>query len=341
MPDAAPTRAGVADVPAPAGTDDSWAFRRSLRDLAALLALPAMWSGHDPAYIAEGLLGVLFSLLRLDSAYVRFDDPAGGPADEGWRPHGPRLHVELERALTVAPSRDRASVTLALPVASGDETVRITRMYPTLPGEDGLVLVGSLRLDFPTDRELFLLRVAVGQAAIAIHAARLLAGERAARAAAEAALRSRNQFLAALAEDLTLPLTTLSERAAQALAFSTDPQLPQASSPAAAGQSPHAESGIGAGSAQTAVHANGSISAGAVMPTAALPARLTRREAEVLGLLAQGLSNKEIAAELWLSDRTVERHITGLYRKIGAQRRTEATAFAVRHGLGDADAQEP
>jgi DNA-binding NarL/FixJ family response regulator len=50
-------------------------------------------------------------------------------------------------------------------------------------------------------------------------------------------------------------------------------------------------------------------------------------------LLAEGLSNKEIAAELWLSDRTVERHITGLYRKIGAQRRTEATAFAVRHGL--------
>jgi DNA-binding CsgD family transcriptional regulator len=53
----------------------------------------------------------------------------------------------------------------------------------------------------------------------------------------------------------------------------------------------------------------------------------------VLGLLAQGLSNKEIAGILWLSDRTVERHITGIYRKIGVERRGDATAFALRHGL--------
>ena len=41
----------------------------------------------------------------------------------------------------------------------------------------------------------------------------------------------------------------------------------------------------------------------------------------------------EIAGVLWLSDRTVERHITGLYRKIGVARRSEATAFALRHGV--------
>jgi DNA-binding NarL/FixJ family response regulator len=60
---------------------------------------------------------------------------------------------------------------------------------------------------------------------------------------------------------------------------------------------------------------------------------LSRRELEVLGLLAQGLSNKEIAGVMWLSDRTVERHITSLYRKIGVARRSEATAFALRHGV--------
>jgi len=60
---------------------------------------------------------------------------------------------------------------------------------------------------------------------------------------------------------------------------------------------------------------------------------LTRRELEVLGLLAQGLSNKEMAGVMWLSDRTVERHITSLYRKIGVARRSEATAFALRHGI--------
>ena len=51
-------------------------------------------------------------------------------------------------------------------------------------------------------------------------------------------------------------------------------------------------------------------------------------------LVAQGLNNREIAGVMWLSDRTVERHITSLYRKIGVARRSEATAFALRHGLG-------
>ena len=60
----------------------------------------------------------------------------------------------------------------------------------------------------------------------------------------------------------------------------------------------------------------------------------------MLGLLAQSLSNKEIAGVLWLSERTVERHITGLYQKIGVERRSEATSFALRYGLVDADAHE-
>src|SRR5829696_4833952 len=71
--------------------------------------------------------------------------------------------------------------------------------------------------------------------------------------------------------------------------------------------------------------------------TSAYPAELTRREAEVLGLLAAGHSNKEIAAQLFLSERTVERHITTVYRKIGTRRRTEAMAFALRHGLANVE----
>jgi DNA-binding NarL/FixJ family response regulator len=58
----------------------------------------------------------------------------------------------------------------------------------------------------------------------------------------------------------------------------------------------------------------------------------------VLGLIAQGMSNKEIAGSLWLSERTVERHITGLYGKIQVHRRSEATAFAIRQGLVEAGA---
>jgi DNA-binding NarL/FixJ family response regulator len=53
----------------------------------------------------------------------------------------------------------------------------------------------------------------------------------------------------------------------------------------------------------------------------------------VLGLLAQGLSDKEIAALLHLSPRTVGRHVEKAYRKVGAHRRAEAAGFAIRHGL--------
>jgi predicted ATPase/DNA-binding CsgD family transcriptional regulator len=62
-------------------------------------------------------------------------------------------------------------------------------------------------------------------------------------------------------------------------------------------------------------------------------AGLTSREAEVLRLVAKGQSNKEIAAELVLSVRTVERHITNLYGKIDARGKADATAYAIHHGL--------
>lgn len=66
---------------------------------------------------------------------------------------------------------------------------------------------------------------------------------------------------------------------------------------------------------------------------AQLPAGLTSREAEVLSLIAAGQSNQDIAEQLVLSVRTVERHITNLYGKIDARGRADATAFALRHGL--------
>jgi DNA-binding NarL/FixJ family response regulator len=53
----------------------------------------------------------------------------------------------------------------------------------------------------------------------------------------------------------------------------------------------------------------------------------------VLRLLAAGRTNREIAQELFLSVRTVERHVTNLYAKVGARGRADATVFAVRHGL--------
>jgi len=75
------------------------------------------------------------------------------------------------------------------------------------------------------------------------------------------------------------------------------------------------------------------IAAQAAAASRAAPAGLSPRELEVLRLLATGRSNREIAEALFVSARTVERHITNLYTKIDAHSRSEAIAFAHEHGL--------
>ncbi len=82
-------------------------------------------------------------------------------------------------------------------------------------------------------------------------------------------------------------------------------------------------------------------------PEAATPVRvevapeedagLTGRELEILSLLARGFSNREMADQLVLSPRTIERHLENLYRKTGARNRAEATAYAYTRGLVNRD----
>jgi DNA-binding CsgD family transcriptional regulator len=64
-------------------------------------------------------------------------------------------------------------------------------------------------------------------------------------------------------------------------------------------------------------------------------AGLTNREQEMLGLIAAGRSNKEIATALSLSLRTVERHRGTIMSKLGFQNKAELLAYAVRRGLLD------
>ena len=80
---------------------------------------------------------------------------------------------------------------------------------------------------------------------------------------------------------------------------------------------------------------------GPTRATAANPAGLTGRQVEVLGLLAQGLTDAEIAEQLSLSAKTVGHHVSALLAKLGVGSRREAAAAARRLGVGSAKVREP
>jgi DNA-binding NarL/FixJ family response regulator len=64
-----------------------------------------------------------------------------------------------------------------------------------------------------------------------------------------------------------------------------------------------------------------------------LPDGLTPREGEVLRLVADGNSNRQIGEALYISDRTVARHLTNIFTKIGVTSRTQAARYAIDRGM--------
>jgi DNA-binding NarL/FixJ family response regulator len=69
-------------------------------------------------------------------------------------------------------------------------------------------------------------------------------------------------------------------------------------------------------------------------PKRARPDGLTQREAEILAMIASGMANPQIAAELFLSSHTVKSHISRIFAKTGSAGRAAAIAYARQHGLG-------
>ncbi len=65
------------------------------------------------------------------------------------------------------------------------------------------------------------------------------------------------------------------------------------------------------------------------------PEKLTDRETEVLRLLARGYSNREIAGELVIGEKTVKTHVSNVLSKLNVPSRTQAALYAIRIGLVD------
>jgi DNA-binding NarL/FixJ family response regulator len=85
------------------------------------------------------------------------------------------------------------------------------------------------------------------------------------------------------------------------------------------------------GNVLLAMGASASLRGGPAGRTGSLDA-LTPREREVLGHIAAGRSNREIARELRVSEKTVKAHVSSILAKLGVQDRTQAAVLAVRHG---------
>ena len=90
---------------------------------------------------------------------------------------------------------------------------------------------------------------------------------------------------------------------------------------------------LAAATAGPAPTSQGPEAGGEATPPAPLPDDLTPREAEVLSLIARGLSNREIAAALFVSEATVKTHINHVFSKINARDRAQAVHYAYTHGL--------
>jgi DNA-binding NarL/FixJ family response regulator len=63
---------------------------------------------------------------------------------------------------------------------------------------------------------------------------------------------------------------------------------------------------------------------------------LTTREREVLDLIGQGLTNRQIGERMYLAEKTVKNYVSGLLAKLGMERRTEAAVFVARRDVGHA-----
>jgi len=151
-------------------------LRRCVNDLASILGLPAIWTGHDSSRVTTTLLDVLVRLLDLDFAYARTFDPADESPREWMRSADTSNRYaeahDVGRALERYLSADTSmqGLRIANPVAEG--TASIVVFHLGVQDRVGIFVAASRRSEFPTETERLLLQVATNQAAVALQEAR-------------------------------------------------------------------------------------------------------------------------------------------------------------------------
>jgi len=154
-----------------ASTIDVQQLRRGLRDLAALSALPVIWTDSDPRRIAESLADALFRMLHLELVYVLVRDRAYEiPVEVAHTARGqaPTAHAEeIGRALAPwlnAEDLSRTPSSIASPLGNG--MTRIICLPFEIEARGGFLVACSPQADFPTEVDRLLLGVAANQVAI-------------------------------------------------------------------------------------------------------------------------------------------------------------------------------
>jgi PAS domain S-box-containing protein len=157
-------------------------LRRTMRDLVALSALPAVWAGYLPLQVAEGLADVLLSTLRLDLVYLRLAGQTEGQEVEvaraAGRPATPEQTRDLGRALAPWLDSGSADPAASIPNPAGSGTLRVVVVPIVYDRQGGVLVAGSQQTAFPSEEDRLLLRMAANQAAAALQQQRAAAALR-------------------------------------------------------------------------------------------------------------------------------------------------------------------
>lgn len=187
-------------------TEDFAQLLGCINDLVSVAGLPAIWSRDEPRQIGATVLDALFGILGLAFAFVRLNDPEGGPPIEMSRVAPPLGEIARPRDLAVALGLS-SDVRAPRPLPKSELQLdgarfRVASVRLGLQGDVGILVVGSQRLDFPVRTEALLIQVATNHAAIGLQRARLSLAQRRIAADLDERVARRTAELSAANEEL-------------------------------------------------------------------------------------------------------------------------------------------